>query len=197
MRRNQKALSHETSDGDLVRLAAHGNEQAFTLLYRRHHGAVYRFALQMSGSTQVAEEVTQEVFMILAQGNAVYDRRKGALPSFLYGVARNFVLRALRRERPYAMSLDDSTGEPLDLPATEEDTLSGLTQAEQLETLRQAILSLPEPYREVVVLCDLHELDYAEAALIVGCPVGTVRSRLHRARVLLGWKLRRNQNCPV
>ena len=186
----------EATDSDLLRRSWRGEEEAFAILYRRHHGAVYRFALQMSGQSALAEEVTQEVFLLLMSGSA-YDPKKGALPAFLYGVARNLVLQALRRERVFGSNIEDAAGELSEPAAPDEDLLSGLTRAEEAEMLHQAILSLPEPYREAVVLCELHELDYLEAAEIVGCPVGTVRSRLHRARVLLAWKLRRLQNCAV
>jgi len=67
--------------------------------------------------------------------------------------------------------------------------LGDLTRGEGVESLRKAILALPPHYREVVVLCDLNEMDYAGAAEILGCAVGTVRSRLHRARELILKKL--------
>jgi RNA polymerase sigma-70 factor (ECF subfamily) len=70
------------------------------------------------------------------------------------------------------------------------DTLANLTRAEAVEAVRQAVLALPTHYREVVVMCDLEEMDYAGAASALGCSVGTVRSRLHRARGLLTAKLR-------
>ena len=72
-----------------------------------------------------------------------------------------------------------------------------LAQNERIETLRKAVLALPPAYREVVVLCDLHERDYAEAASALGCAIGTVRSRLHRARALLAEKMRAGERCAV
>ena len=69
-----------------------------------------------------------------------------------------------------------------------------LTRREGLETLRRAVQALPRRYREVVVLCDLEEVDYADAAVALGCPIGTVRSRLHRARGLLLEKLSPERN---
>jgi RNA polymerase sigma-70 factor (ECF subfamily) len=70
-----------------------------------------------------------------------------------------------------------------------EDGLAGLGSRETVEQVRRAVLALPASYREVVVICELHELGYAEAAQILGCPVGTVRSRLYRARELLALRL--------
>ena len=69
------------------------------------------------------------------------------------------------------------------------DTLGDLTRAESIDALRQAVLTLPVRYREAVVLCDLQEMSYADAAVALGCAVGTVRSRLHRGRALLALKL--------
>jgi RNA polymerase sigma-70 factor (ECF subfamily) len=183
----------EESDADLLRRMERGDRQAFATLYRRHQSALYRFALQMSGEPGIAEEVTQDVFLLLMRDAKSYDPARGPLPSYLYGVARNYVYRALRRERPYAASLDDQDAAEFVEPS--EDALSGLTRAQQMDALRRAILSLPEAYREAVVLCELHELDYAAAASAIGCPVGTVRSRLHRARALLLEKMR--ERCPA
>ncbi|MGA2212083.1 MAG: RNA polymerase sigma factor [Bryobacteraceae bacterium] len=179
------------SDGDLLRLLSAGNEKAFLEFYRKHQGLVYRFALQMSGRQEIAEEVTQDVFMVVMGSAARYDSDRGSVPAFLYGIARNIVMRALERERPYITKLDESDGgEYAGRLAAEQDVHGDLARNERLETLRKAVLALPPAYREVVVLCDLHERDYSEAASALGCAIGTVRSRLHRARALLAEKLR-------
>jgi RNA polymerase sigma-70 factor (ECF subfamily) len=179
------------SDGDLLRLLSAGDEAAFLQFYRRHQGLVYRFALQMSGKAEIAEDVTQEVFMVVMGPANRYDSERGSVAAFLYGIARNVVLRALERERPYLTMLDDQDSEYASrLTAEHQDPLADLARNERVETLRKAVLALPPAYREVVVLCDLHERDYAEAASALGCAIGTVRSRLHRARALLMEKLR-------
>lgn len=187
----------DRNDGDLLREMSGGDEQAFTTLYRAYQGPVYRFALQMSGKAEVAEEVTQDVFLWLMGESRQYDPERGSLLSYLYGVARNHVMRHLQRHRGFDSSIDDPECEAWDRAASGDDVLSALTRGEQIESLRKAILKLPAPYREVVVLCELHELDYTETAQILGCPVGTVRSRLHRARTLLQWKLRASERCAV
>jgi RNA polymerase sigma-70 factor (ECF subfamily) len=201
-RRNQLMLeSPSHSDGDLLRLLSGGNEKAFLEFYRRHQGVVYRFALQMSGKTEIAEEVTQDVFFVVINSAKRYDSERGSVLAFLYGIARNFVLRALERERPYLTILDDPasdySGRLAGEVAAEQDIFSDLAQNERIETLRRAVLALPPAYREVVVLCDLHERDYAEAASALGCAIGTVRSRLHRARALLAEKMRAGERCAV
>jgi RNA polymerase sigma-70 factor (ECF subfamily) len=158
---------------------------------------VYRFALQMSGKTEIAEEVTQDVFVVVMNSGKRYDSERGSVAAFLYGIARNFVLRALERERPYLTVLDDPAGDYSGKVAAEQDLFGDFAQNERLETLRKAVLALPPAYREVVVLCDLHERDYSEAASALGCAIGTVRSRLHRARALLAEKMRASERCAV
>jgi RNA polymerase sigma-70 factor (ECF subfamily) len=197
-RRNQLMLeSPSHSDGDLLRLLSAGDETAFLEFYRRHQGLVYRFALQMSGKMEIAEDVTQDVFMIVMGSATRYDSERGSVAAFLYGIARNVVLRALERERPYITVLDDVDSEYAGRLIAEQDVLGDLARNERVETLRKAVLALPPAYREVVVLCDLHERDYAEAATALGCSIGTVRSRLHRARALLMEKLRAGERVAV
>ena len=183
------------SDGDLLRLMRAGDEQAFTALYRRHQGPVFRFALQMGGSTEMAEEVTQEVFMIVMRDSKQYDPNRGALSAYLFGIARNLVLRFLERERPYVVSSDEAESDRLENVPDGQDVFGELHRNSEIEQLRKAVLALPPNYREAVVLCDLHEMDYAAAAAVIGCAVGTVRSRLHRARALLMEKMRAADRC--
>lgn len=177
------------SDGELLRLSTKGNEDAFLVLYRRHQGPVFRFALHMSGRRDMAEEVTQEVFMRLISEPKLYLADRGPLQAYLIGVARNKVRRQLAQTRTCAV---DSS-----VPGESDSLLDGLSKEQEIAALRNAILSLPPNYREVVVLCDLENLDYARAAEQLGCAIGTVRSRLHRARAILGAKLRKGQGCPA
>ena len=181
------------SDPDLLRQMMDGDEDAFTQLYRRRQASVYRFALQMSGSQTLAEDVTQEVFIVLMRDAGRYDPDRGSLSAYLYGIARNHVLRKLEQDRPYVPFIDRSADAEEITPRAmiaEGDPLSELTRGETIQELRDLILSMPPRYREVVVLCDLHEMSYVEAAAVINCAVGTVRSRLHRARALLLDKLR-------
>jgi RNA polymerase sigma-70 factor, ECF subfamily len=171
----------EVTDSDLLRLALSGDEGAFTALYRLRHAPVYRFALQMTGSVVIAEDVTQEVFMALLECGRRFDPERGTLASFLYGIARNLVLRRIEKERET---------ESVTEFAAEDDVLGDLTRRETIGQVRRAVLSLPAAYREAVVLCDLQDLSYEAAAVALDCPVGTVRSRLNRGRAMLAKKLR-------
>ena len=181
------------SDDELLRLMRAGDEEAFAALYKRRQAGIYRFALQMSGSQATAEDVTQEVFMVLMREMHNYDAGRGSVAAYLYGVARNQVLRRLERDRSFVpLEGDDREAGNASTPApllAESDPLDALTREEMIERVRQAVLALPAHYREVVVLCELHELSYAEAAAALSCAVGTIRSRLHRARALLIEKL--------
>ncbi|HJQ25448.1 MAG TPA: RNA polymerase sigma factor [Blastocatellia bacterium] len=183
------------NDEDLLRLALAGDEAAFTALYRRRQPSVYRFALQMSGSRALAEDVTQEVFLTLVRDGQRFDPERGRLLAFLFGVARHHVLRRLARERSFIQMAEseDESAASVGLIA-EGDPLSELTRGEMIARVRAAVLALPPHYREAVVLCDLHEMSYAEAAEVIGCAIGTVRSRLHRARLMLIEKLRGTQD---
>jgi RNA polymerase sigma-70 factor (ECF subfamily) len=180
--------SPETDDELLMRMR-NGDEQAFVTLYRRRQGAIYRFAMHMSGSAVTAEDVTQEVFLALIREDCGFDPERGSLSAYLFGIARKLVLRFLERGR--ADTTLDVYGDETVRPelAAADNPLVDLTRKETLEALRRSVLALPRRYREVVVLCDLEELDYADAAVALGCPIGTVRSRLHRARALLLEKL--------
>jgi len=180
----------ELDDNELLRSMLAGNEDALVVLYRRRQGPIYRFAYQMSGSVTLAEDVTQEVFLFLMRDAHVFDPTRGSLNSFLLGVARNYVLRRLRGDHLLAAWSAEIDGEVIDEQIDESNPLDDLTRAESIESVRRAVLSLPERYREVVVLCDLQEMSYGEAAEVLECAIGTVRSRLHRARALLLNKLR-------
>src|SRR5215475_258923 len=96
------------SDAELLWLMLAGDEQAFTALYRRHKGLVYRFALLMSGRASVAEEVTQEVFLALLRKGRRYDPARGSLKAYLCGAARNQVLLLMEKERPYVQLVEES-----------------------------------------------------------------------------------------
>jgi RNA polymerase sigma-70 factor (ECF subfamily) len=173
----------QRNDEELYRLMKGGDREAFGELYERRGPALRRYALHMSGSAAVAEEVSHEVFIQLMRANTNFDDKRGSLEGWMYGVARNLV-RVIRRHGPVQ--------EPVDQPVRH-DILGDLINQESLTALHGALRELPVLYRDAVVLCDLEEMSYEEAARAMGCPVGTVRSRLHRARGLLAAKLKRTQ----
>ena len=178
----------DLTDEQLLAQALGGSEDAFTVVYRRRQGPVYRFALHMSGSPQVAEEVTQEVFLFLLQRGRDFNPERGVLGAYLFGVARNYVRRAM--EKSYSEAMTTSPAEEDDPSLiTDFDPVEDIARNQTSKAVWKAVLSLPEHYREVVVLCDLQELTYADAAQALGCALGTVRSRLHRAHDMLVRKM--------
>ena len=183
-----------SSDGELLKRMLAGDEEAFVALYRRHQSRVYSFALNMSGSPAVAEDVTQEVFMVMMREGMTYDHLRGTLQAYLLGIARHHVLRNLKARRSTVSVADlmdeEEAATPAELLSTD-DPLRNYVRQEAVERVRTAVLALPEHYREPVVLCDLNEMSYEEAAKVIGCAVGTVRSRLHRARLMLTVRLRK------
>lgn len=177
-------------DDQLLGRIATGDAEAFTLLFRRRQGDVYRFALHMTASPAIADDVTQETFLAVMRDAGRFEVGRAAVVAWLCGIARNHVRRRLERDRP--LQPLDLGADDLELDArlaTDDDPLGDLTRAERIKALREAVLTLPVRYREALVLCDLQELSYADAAAAIGCAVGTVRSRLHRGRALLARKL--------
>jgi RNA polymerase sigma-70 factor, ECF subfamily len=192
------SIADQERDELLLRRAARGDEEAFTLLYRRHQAALYRFALHMSGNTWAAEEIVQDVFMTLMRDPKKYDATRGTLGGFLYGVARNRAMKHLER-LPREVSLEERNGDGAGSDIVLLDASTPATQAEKRERreqVRSAVLDLPPEFREAVVLCELEERSYEEAAQLAGCPVGTIRSRLHRGRALLMARLEMLRGSP-
>jgi RNA polymerase sigma-70 factor, ECF subfamily len=199
-----KAVTGETRiaaqdrDDLLLRRAAKGDEEAFALLYRRHQGGLYRFALRMTGSAWGAEEIVQDVFMTLIRAPKKYDPERGSVGALLFGIARNRVMKHLERaprEVPLEEKNEDGSGAGIVLqdnftPAKWVET------RERLHQVRAAVLDLPAEFREAVVMCELEEMSYEEAAQMTGCPIGTIRSRLHRGRALLLAKLEILRSMP-
>ena len=153
---------------------------ALDALYRRHRAAVYRFALLWSGQPAVAADVTQDVFLHLLTHADGFDPGRGALLPWLLGIARNFV-----RRRTGAQHDTDPLPDDLEAPSGLDAPEASSILRQDLEALRRAIAALPPHYRDVVVLVELAERSYAEAAVICGCELNTVRSRLFRGRALL------------
>lgn len=171
----------DSEDATLLGAIAAGDEQAFVDLYRRRQGDVFRFAFAMARSRSVAQDVTQEVFLNVLENAARFDVAKGSARGWLFGCARHVVLDRLRLERRWTDDLPELVVEH------EGDTR--LLTEQRVRRLHSALATLPVEYREVLVFCDLEEWTYAATAAVLDCPLGTVRSRLHRGRALLAASL--------
>ena len=172
------------TDAELLQRMQRGDGEAFSALYQRHQQRVFRYASVYCGVEGVAADITQEVFMHLIDNHS-FDPAQGELRAYLLGMARNLLRRHWRDAQRFEALPGDDDG-PLDEAMIEHIEPSMLvSRAQQHGDLRAAILALPSYYREVMILCELEELDYLEAARILEVPIGTVRSRLNRARKAL------------
>ena len=178
--------SNGTPDVELLHRAAAGDKDAFGTVFERYQHVVYRFARSMTGSSDAAEDITQEVFVVLIRDLRRYAPERATLSTYLYGIARNLSRDRLRRERRLLACL---TGLPQLRQPVAVDPVDPVADAERQNDVRRALASLPVTYREVVVLCDLHDLSYADVAAILATSIGAVRSRLHRGRQLLRQRL--------
>ena len=177
----------QTNDEQWLHEIRAGNESGFRELYARYQGVLFRFALHMTGSVATAEDITHDVFIQLICKPGSYNASKGRLCAYLFGITRNLA-RASLRVTQANRALDDVAEAEMIL-ASDTELIDCLSSSEALDSLRRALLALPELYREVVVLCDLEEMTYADAATVLECSAGTIASRLHRAHHILRAKL--------
>ncbi|WP_457320445.1 RNA polymerase sigma factor [Roseateles sp. P5_E11] len=174
------AASASGDEAALMARVANGDADALALLYRRESGSVYRYALALAGDEATALDAVQEAFAQLLRGPQAYQPGRGSLGAYLAGMARHQLLtqwRDARRHVPLDDSLDtDDTAELM--PSSD----TRLNQNQQQDGLWAAIRRLSWPQREAIVLVDLQERSYDDAAAIAGVSVDALRTRLHRAR---------------
>lgn len=191
---NAAELSSErTGEAALLRSLAEGSQEAFAAIYREHGRRVFLVACRHTASRELAEEVAQETFLFLLRDPGRFDPARGELGAYLAGIARQLARRALgQANRALPMDSEEET--------VPDEAIMGalheIIERQQWRHLHEAVASLPEPYREIVVMHHLEELSYEEIAEALACPLGTVRSRLSRARDLLarklaGWRVNR------
>jgi RNA polymerase sigma-70 factor, ECF subfamily len=175
-------LSDVNHDLELLRRMRAGDSASMSLLYQRHQAPLYRFLLLRSGSSHVAADVVQDVFIALIEGRLNFDPARGALSSFLFGVARNFLLKRDEAAGRYSPMATTEEGEEVDIEDTAPLPLERILQSERAEAVRAQLMRLAPHYRDVLILYELHELSYVEIADVCRIDIGTVRSRLSRAR---------------
>jgi RNA polymerase sigma-70 factor (ECF subfamily) len=168
------------TDEKLLENAAAGDEMAFVTLYQRHRDLVFRFAYRLLQSRETAEEVTHDCFLSLIKEPRRFKagRGKASLRTYLCAAARNQAFKRLRRAG-VETAIDDL---PDRLSAAPQEPLRSLLDAEISEAVRRAVGELPPMQREALVLFEYEEMSLAEIAEVAGADVGTIKSRLHRAR---------------
>lgn len=189
-------MDNQETDSSLLTQMRDGDVAAFQRLYQRHQGPIYRYALMRCGQAALAADVVQDVFMGLLSKSYRYDAGLGNLQNFLFGVARNLLLKqdqAERRHQPLPGYSEEDAEEVLMSETTEPADV--IFHQQMTEHVRQAVAVLRPHYRDVIILYELQELSYAEIAVICDIDIGTVRSRLSRARAAilqyserLGWR---------
>lgn len=166
-------------EADLIRRASQGDECAFVTLYERHRTPMFRFAYRLVGSAQIAEEITHDCFIALIRKPNGYRPERASLRTYLFAAVRNLAYRHIGRRRfelPVVEIPDRSDDEPTAEP------LSRVLGQEVVKKVREAVMALPPLQREALVLFEYERMSLAGIAEITGVEVGTVKSRLHRAR---------------
>ena len=172
-----------TAEAELLLKAGRGDEPAFLLLYERHRTPVFRFACRMLGSAQLAEDVTQECFLSILRRPEAFRAERASLRTYLCAIVRHLALKQLRK-RGQETLVDDPPEEAAGgaRGASGPDPLGRVIEAEAAEAVRMAVEALPPLQREAVVLFEYQEMSLADVAAVCDTDVGTVKSRLHRAR---------------
>ena len=191
----ERSVCVSAESATLVTRTAQGDREAFAALYRRHRPDVYRFAAHMTGTTAAVEDIVQDVFLAVFVQAQRFDQNKGDALAWLMGITRNHVRRWQHRRR--WLSLTGFGDAVVPEPAVTSDPMAALTRAEDEARLSRALLQVPTRFREVIVLCDLQDFSYEDAARALGCAVGTVRSRLHRGRTRLAHALEHDRAALV
>jgi RNA polymerase sigma-70 factor (ECF subfamily) len=174
-------MQEGAAEAELLLRAGRGDEAAFLLLYERHRTPVFRFACRMLGCATQAEDVTQECFLSILRRPEAFQAGRASLRTYLCAIARHLALKQLRK-RGQETLVDDPPEEGPRGTLGERDALGQVIEAEAAEAVRHAVAALPPLQREAVVLFEYQELSLADIATVCEVDVGTVKSRLHRAR---------------
>ena len=181
----------------LVFVAARGDLEAFNQLLLNYQDLAYNHAHSILGDPASAEDATQEGFIKAFQGMSTF--RGGSFRSWLLRIVTNSAYDRLRRSRRHptqSLFAEDEAGEEIDSASWLADPSPSVEATVEQNDLSREIFTaldeLPEPFRVLLILIDLYELDYAEAAQTLKIPIGTVKSRLARARLRFGQSLKGN-----
>lgn len=170
------------TEDNLLKKASRGDETAFLLLYERHRDGLYRFIYRLSGSAELAEDITHDCFLSLIRQPERFDPKRASLRTYLYAAARNLAIKHFRHAG-CEVEIEDS---PEELQSPDKyEPLQKLLDEELSDKVRQAIAQLPPLQREALILFEYEDLSLAEIAAIVGADTSAVKARLHRARARL------------
>ena len=176
-------MTDGAAEAELLLKAARGDEAAFLLLYERHRTPVFRFTCRMLGSAEQAEDVTQECFLSILRRPEAFQAERASLRTYLCAIARHLAFKQLRKRGQETVMEDPpvDVADPRPGPRPG-DPLQCVLDEEAAGAVREAVEALPPLQREAVVLFEYQEMSLAEIASTCEVDVGTVKSRLHRAR---------------
>jgi RNA polymerase sigma-70 factor (ECF subfamily) len=197
------AQGRRADEAALLARVLRGDAQALALLYRRESGPVYRYALALVGDEAAALDAMQEAFTQLLLNPQGFEPGRGTLGAYLAGIARHQLLARWRDAKRFVALIDEVDDEAADDEKTGVDAAGAglsaeqrLVDAQRSEQLWSAVRRLAWSQREALVLVDLQERSYEEAAAVAGTRVDVLRSRLHRARARLAELLAAPQGEP-
>jgi len=172
-------MSDGKTEAELLKEARQGKEPAFLTIYDSHRDSVFRFAYRMLGSVAAAEDITHDCFLSLLQKPHLFNPDRASLRTYLCAAARNLVWKQLRRQ---GLETDVAEVDEARDSARQNSPYEDLRSSEIAEGVHQAIASLPPLQREAVLLFEFEELSLSDAAAVAQTDIGTIKSRLHRAR---------------
>ncbi|MFW5867361.1 MAG: RNA polymerase sigma factor [Armatimonadota bacterium] len=188
MRSGHDALGNR-SESELVRASRTGDAEAFDRLVEAHYRSVYNTAYRMLGTPSAASDATQATFVRVWEALSSF-RGDASFSTWLYRITMNVCLDELRRNKkqPLSLTVEDDDGEPAgerDMPDFSDEPAGAAEQRELQELVHAAIGRLSDDFRAVIVLYDIRGLSYQEISDALEIPLGTVKSRLNRARQAL------------
>lgn len=181
-------------DDDLLGRCRRNDEAAWNELVNRHTRRVFGMAYRFAGRADEAEDLTQEVFVRVFQSLDRYRSNEGAFGAWLMTVARNHAIDHYRKRREERQRRTEDPELLERIGSGEESPLLTLERAERVQMVQKGIRALPVDLREPLILCDLQGLPYEEVAKTLNIPLGTVKSRINRARLELAKRLLTRRN---
>ena len=164
----------EIEDRKLVRQVLAGQADSFRQLVDRHQPAIYRFALGILGNREEAQDATQEAFLAAFANLSGFDASRAAFSTWLFTITRNRCLNWLKKSRPILLDEPEMV--------RGDESADPIARQELSKQLDQALAALPIEQRSAFVLAEIEELPYADIARIEQTTLGTVKSRIHRAK---------------
>ncbi|MCD6204325.1 MAG: sigma-70 family RNA polymerase sigma factor [Candidatus Marinimicrobia bacterium] len=179
--------SYKISDEVLIRRFQSGDENAFEEIVHRYKNRLMNFAYRFVLDREEAEDIVQDTFLKVYQNRYAY-KEIAKFSTWIYTITANLaktILRKRRNRKMFSFSRLGSEDKDIDFPSTDRDTQSSIEGKFDEQIIQKAIYNLPEHFRTAIILRDIQELSYEEISNVINAPLGTVKSRINRARLKL------------